>query len=275
MKNLTIALLTLILLGGISSCSKQTLDAPPAGGVDPNIKVNFSLDSLVARCNANNGNPLLITQNLIISGVVVGDDSSGTFYHGIDIEDSTGGIMLMIDASYLYNLYPVGTRVFVQLKGLYVVNDKGVVEIVAIINAGGTYTGIPGSVQSQYVTPGKWGIYVAPKKVTVSQLIANPNPYMSELAELDNVQFTTTYINTPYYVGANYCNTMIRDCGGEDLYDVYTSGYTNFGNLLTPSGNGTLIGVASVYVSASSGRATYELLIRDPSDLNMTGQLCP
>ena len=130
--------LCLLYTSGISSCSKQTLDAPPAGGVDPNIKVNFSLDSLVARCNANNGNPLLITQNLIISGVVVGDDSSGTFYHGIDIEDSTGGIMLMIDASYLYNLYPVGTRVFVKLNGLYVVNDKGVVEIVAIINAGGT-----------------------------------------------------------------------------------------------------------------------------------------
>jgi len=274
MKNLIITLLTISLLAGISSCSKN-MDSPPANGTNPNLTVNFSLDSLTARCNANGGNPLLITDDLIISGVVVGDDSSGTFYHGIDIEDSTAGIMLMIDASYLYNLYPVGTRVFVKMKGLYVVNVKGVVEIVAIVNSGGTYTGIPSSVQSQYVFPGQWGIYVAPKKVTVAELNANPTPYQSELVELDNVQFTSSFINTPYYVAGNYGNTTIRDCGGEDLYTVYTSSYTDFGNLLTPSGNGTFIGVASLYVSASSGRATYELLIRDPSDLNMNGPLCP
>jgi len=272
MKNLIIALLAISLLAGISSCSKNNMDSPPAGGTDPNLTVNFSLDSLVARYN---GSPLLITDNLIISGVVVGDDSSGTFYHGIDIEDSTRGIMLMIDGSYLYNLYPVGTRVFVKLKGLYLVNYKGVFEIVAILNSGGTYTGIPSSIQSQYVVPGKWGIYVAPKHLTLSQLNASPDQYQSELVQIDNVQFTSTFIGTPYYVAGNYGNSTIRDCGGEDLYTVYTSSYTDFGTMNVPSGNGTFIGVASVYVSATSGRSTYELLVRDPSDLTMTGPLCP
>jgi len=272
MKNLIITLLTIGLLAGISSCTKQTLDGPPAGGVDPNIKVNFSLDSLRARFT---GNPYLITDSLVISAVVVGDDSSGTFYHGLAIEDSTSGMMLMIEGSYLYNTYPVGTRVFVHLKGLYLVNYKGVYEIVAIINSNGTYTGIPSAIAPQYITTGKWGIYVEPKHLTVAQLNASPDQYQSELVELDNVQFSSVYLGTPYYVAGNYGNTTIRDCGGEDTYDVYTSAYTDFGTLNVPSGNGTFIGIASVYVSASSGRATYELLVRTPSDLSLTGPLCP
>jgi hypothetical protein len=271
MKKLIISLFTLALLAGISSCKKDQQDAPPAGGTDPNITVNFSIDSLLARYN---GTPYQITQNLIIAGIVVADDSSGNFYHELDIEDSTGGIILGIDGSYLYNLYPMGTRLFINLKGLYLVQNDGVFEIVAIVN-GTTYTGIPSTVESQYITPGKWGLSVAPKIVSVAQLNASPNQYQSMLVQLNNVQFAQTFINTPYYVAANYGNTTLRDCGGEDLVTVYTSSYADFGTSLIPSGNGTFLGIWSVYTSASSGRTTYELLIRQPSDLSLTGTLCP
>ena len=270
MKNVIVYIFTIAILAGISSCSKQ-IDSPPAGGVDPNITANFSLDSLIARYN---GAPYLITQNLIISAVVVADDSSGSFYHGIDIEDSTAGIMLMIDGSYLYNLYPVGTRVFVNLKGLYLVNYKGVNEIVAILNSNGTYTGIPTSVQSQYITTGKWGIYVAPKVISIAQLNANPNMYLSQLVEFDNVQFSQASLNTPYYSLSNTGNSTIRDCVGENTMTVYTSSYADFGALNPPSGNGTFIGIYSLYAS-SSGRTTYEMIIRDPSDLSLNNPLCP
>ena len=272
MRSMTTALFAIVFLAGISSCKKDNFDTPPTGGTDPNITVNFSLDSLKARFN---GSPYLIKDNLVISGVVIGDDSSGTFYKGIDIEDSTGGIMVMIDGKYLYNLYPVGTRIFIQLKGLYLVQSKGVFEIVAIVNAGGTYTGIPTAVAPQFITPGKWGINVVPKLVSLAQLNTSPDQYQSELVQISNVQFGQSSIGIPYYVAANYGNTTLRDCGGENLYDVYTSAYTDFGTLHTPSGNGTFIGIPSIYVSATSGNVTYELLIRTPADLNMTGILCP
>jgi hypothetical protein len=274
MKNLITILLAAIFLTGISSCSKETPDAPPSGGVDPNIKVNFSLDSLVARYNAGNGSPYLITQDLVISAVVVADDSSGSFYKGLAIEDSTAGIMLMIDGSYLYNLYPMGTRVFVHLKGLYIVNYKGVNEIVAIVNPGGTYTGIPTSVQSQFITRGKWGIYVPPIVLSVAQLNASGDMYQSELVQLNNVQFSQTSLGNPYYVAANYGNATMRDCSGEDLITVYTSTYADFATQLVPAGNGTFIGIYSLYTS-TSGRSTYELIVRSPSDLALTGNLCP
>lgn len=263
MKNLAIAILAIIFITGLSSCAKQ--DTIPTGGVDPNIKVNFSTDSLKARYDRNGGYPYLITDSLVISAVVVGDDSSGTFYKGLPIEDSTGGIMLMIDASYLYNKYPMGTRIFVHLKGLYVVQYKGVYEIVAILNTNGTYTGIPSSVTSQFITTGKWGLYVPPIMVGVSQLNASPNTYQSELIQLTNVQFAQGAIGVPYVNrGVN-----LRDCGGEDQIQVYTSSYADFANLLTPAGNGTFICVYSVYNSAP------ELLIRDLGDINLNGTPCP
>ena len=186
MKNITISLIALLLLAGLSSCIKEKLDSPPAGGTDPNIAVNYSIGQLKA---SYRGASFQIVHDYVIAAVVVANDSSGNLYKQLAIEDSTGGIMLMMDASGLYNNYPVGRRLFIKLNGLYLGQKKGLLQLGSYLNSDGSVGGLLSSNAVNYIFPGKWGVQVAPIVTTIAQVNANYNGLQSELIELDNVEF--------------------------------------------------------------------------------------
>jgi hypothetical protein len=270
MKKIIIILLAIGFLAGVSSCVREKFSSPPVTNADPNLTANATISQLNALlANSTSGASFQITSNLIISAIVVGDDRSGNLYKELAIEDSTGGIMLMITASDLYANYPVGRRLFVQLQGLYVVNYDGGYEIVASVD-NGTFSGLSPANLSQYVIPGKWGITVVPKVVTVSQLTANANAYQNQLVQLNNVEFITgqrgvAYANPTFLLSGSL---YIKDCN-ESMDTVYTSGYASFAGALSPTGNGTMVCIAGVYNGLS------QLIIRDTTDLNLTGPVCP
>jgi len=268
MKKVSIIILTAVLLAGISSCVKEKFTSPPATNVDPNLTPNTTIAAVTALYT---GAPVQITQALIVEAVVVGDDRSGNLYKELAIEDSTGAILLMINGPNLYADYPVGRRLFIQLKGLYVVSYDGSYEIVGSVNTDGSYTGIATSNLSQYVFPGKWGINVVPKVVSVIDIATANNALQSQLIELNNVEFITGDRGVPYANGTLILNgtLAIKDCN-ENQVNVYTSGYANFANSLSPKGNGTMLCIYGVYNGAS------QLMIRDTTDIiNMTGPVCP
>jgi Family of unknown function (DUF5689) len=262
-----ILILIAIFLVGVSSCVKEKFSAPTTTNADPNITANTTIAGLTALYS---GSPTLITQNLVLAAVVVGDDKSGNIYKQLAIEDSTGGILLMINASDLYTSYPVGRRLFIKLQGLYLVNYGGAYEIAASVNTDGSFTGISTPNLTQYVFPGKWGINVAPIVVTVPQLLSNPSTFQSELIQLNNVEFITGNRKVPFANGTYNISVSlaIKDCN-ENQLTVYTSGYADFANSPTPGGNGTMVCIYGVY------NATPQLTVRDTTDLNMTGTLCP
>ena len=263
MKNFIISLLAIVFLTGISSCVKDKFDAPPAGGTDPNITANITIAGLKALYTGGN---IQITDSLILEAVVVGDDKSGNLYKSLAIEDSTGGIALTINGSNLYTSYPVGRRLFIKLKGLYLVTYKGLYEIVAAVNPDGSYTGIPPTNAIQYITPGKWGISVAPKVVAINQL---GDAYQSELIELDNVEFAVADQGQPYANATTQTSLAhtLKDCSGNSTV-VYTSGYADFATAKVPSGNGRFLCIYSVY----NGNA--QLIVRDTTDITLTGPNC-
>jgi hypothetical protein len=263
-------IITVVFLAGISSCVKEKFGTEPVTNTDPNITANTSIAALNAMATSNG---VQITQSLILSAIVVGDDKSGNFYKELDIEDSTGGILLMINGDDLYATYPAGRRLFINLQGLYVVKYDSASEIVGSID-NGAFTGIATSNLSQYVNQGKWGINVAPIAVTIPELVNHPYMYQGELVQLNNVEFASGYRGVPY-ANATYelSSTMIiKDCN-ENTDSIYTSGYASFASAVTPSGNGTLVCVAGVY-GGSSGVLS-QLMIRDTTDLHLTGPLCP
>ena len=108
MKKISIALFTALLLAGISSCVKEKYTTPPLNNVDPNLTANATIADLKALYTSTV--PVQITQDLIISAVVVGDDKSGNLYKQLAIEDATGGIVLSIVGSDLYTTMPIGRR---------------------------------------------------------------------------------------------------------------------------------------------------------------------
>lgn len=265
MKKLVIYLFGFLFLAATSSCIKDKFDAPPAGGTDPNLKVNFSIDSVKARYDGTHAN-YQFNEDLIISAIVVGDDKAGNLYKQLAVEDSTGGIMLMLSASNLYNNFPVGRRLFVKLKGMYVVNYNGTYQLCSYINPDGSFGGVPSSLFNKFIAPGKWGLPVVPKVVTINQL---NDSYQSELIELDGVEFISSDMHKPYADGynlASYART-IKDCNGGTV-EIYTSGYAGFANVLTPTGNGKLLAIYGTY------NGTPQLIVRDTTDVQLSGITC-
>ncbi|MCD8318402.1 MAG: DUF5689 domain-containing protein [Paraprevotella sp.] len=61
-----------------------------------------------------------IEEDLIISGVIVGDDESGNIYKDLYVRDSTGTLVVGINATGLYAYLPVGQKVAIDCKGLYI-----------------------------------------------------------------------------------------------------------------------------------------------------------
>ena len=82
MNKITTSIIALVFMAGISSCVKENFDVPPTGGKDPDITVNFRIDSLK---NRYGGTAYQINDDLVISAVVTADDKSGNFYKQIII----------------------------------------------------------------------------------------------------------------------------------------------------------------------------------------------
>ena len=125
----SLALIALSMLL-ITSCVKKDFDAPPDNSTyDPGLAVNATIWQIKQMYDVNAG-PVMIEQDLIISGIVVADDRSGSFYKQIIVQDSTSGITVLIGkSSGLYSDYPIGRKIYIKCKGLYVGAYGGFIQL--------------------------------------------------------------------------------------------------------------------------------------------------
>ncbi len=255
----------------VSSCNK-TFDEPPTF-LDPNIPVTTSIKALKALHTVSSAIDA-IPGDQVIAGIVVCDDKSGNFYKQIAIQDSTGGLLVRMDASNLYTSYPVGRKVYIKLKGLYISDYGGVCQIGVLDNstpaipALGT---IPAALFDTYVFKGSVGNVVTPKVVTVAQLGTTlQDPYQSTLIQLNNFEFAKsdtigTYADPTKIVSA--VNYTIKSCSGESIV-LRSSSYANFAGIKVAKGNGTLLAIAGAFGT------TKQLTIRDTSDVKFYNGRC-
>ncbi|HJW28668.1 MAG TPA: DUF5689 domain-containing protein [Saprospiraceae bacterium] len=264
-----IALLVTLGLGlAPISCVDKDFDQPPAGGNDPNLPVNATIAQVKALHTL--GAYEAITNDWIISALVVSDDQAGNFYKQLEIQDTSGGIEIRIDISDLHNLYPVGRKVYVKLKGLWLGDYNGLIQLGA--GVGTSTTGnpelirIPESIASQYIITATYGNTVTPKVVTIDQLSLDQ---VSTLIQLDNVEFIVADAGVAYAdaVLQITINRQVEDCAHQKLI-VRNSGFATFASQLTPVGAGSIVGILSVF------NTDYQLMIRDLKDVDMNGDRC-
>ena len=269
LKALTL-LSVLFLAIGLSSCRKESFDEPPITGTDPDLKVNMTIDSLKKMYQdsiLNKSGNITINNDWIIAATVVGDDQSGNLYKTMIIEDSTAGIAIRIDQSEFWRNYPVGRRVFIKLKGLVIGGYKGLIQIGGYVD----YTSFPASAATipanqigKYIYPGVWGLKPKPSIVTIADL-NNLIKWQNRLVQINDVQFQPSDTLQPFADAVNLlsksryligCNTTSPKLA------AYTSGYCNFASQLTPTKDGSIVGIFSVYTSG-------QFLIRDLNDVSM------
>ncbi|MBC7650424.1 MAG: choice-of-anchor J domain-containing protein [Deinococcales bacterium] len=267
---------TILAASIITSCNKK-FDEPPLD-TNPGVTANTTIKQLRA-LSTGYGVFNLITTDIIITGTVVGNDKSGNIYKEIYLQDSTAGIAVQLDATGLYNSYPIGREIFILCKGLYIANESGMLKLCvrAVSNGSASVSGIPSGIIDNYVKRGKINAPLAPKVVTVSQL---NNDFQSMLIQLDNYEVTNSFLNNTYAdTSANKGtqNIDVQSCSGiSSKIIIRTSGYSNFAGIKVAKGNGAVIALYTVFASNASfnNNPTKQLIIRDTSDMKLYGARC-
>ena len=273
---ISVAICAMILT--VSGCKKDNFSVTdPGANIDPvGIQATMTIRALKNLYYGPNVStvPVLIDSDIVISGIINGDDRSGNLYKVISLQDSTGGLQVKIDGSSLYYTYPQGRRILIKLKGLYFFSYGGTIEIGAYIDHSSSYLSvgpIPLGSAPNYIIKGKWGLTVTPIVTTATQLEQSDWLHtQSMLYEIDNVQYRYTDTGTIYAdpVGKLSVNKLLDDCSGNATMVVRTSGYAAFASAKPAKGNGKILGLFTYYSYASSGN--YQFTIRDTTDVQFT-----
>jgi len=271
MRNKSILWLSLVITiiattGIIVSCNKK-FDEPPAASI-PDSKVNTTIKALKGLHTL--GGYEQVTHDLIISGIIVGNDKNGNLYKQVCIQDATGGITVLLDGNSLYAQYPVGRQLFIKCKGLWLSDYGKLIQLGVIdksVPGNPSLTGIPSTLFDIYIEKGTFNNPVTPKIVTIREL---NDTLQSTLIQVNNVEYQAsdtgrTYADTS--ANKSSVNLTLHECSGSKVV-TYTSGYASFAGLKPPKGNGSVTAVYFIY------KTTPELIIRDTSDVKLYGARC-
>ncbi|MBP7240232.1 MAG: choice-of-anchor J domain-containing protein [Saprospiraceae bacterium] len=267
MNKLFIPLFAILLLIP-SSCVDLEYDQPPAGGEDPNLPVNITIAELKSRHTLDQYEE--ITDDATLAGLVVSDDTEDNFFKQLVIQDATGGIEMRIEMSDLHNVYPVGRKVYVKLKGLWLGDYNGLIQLGAgegvDDNGKPELIRIPESLVAQYIVPATYGNVTTPKTLTIGQLSLAD---VSTLVRFENVQFISSDAGQTYADSTTTFpdNSEVEDCAKNKLI-IRTSDFASFARDLTPTENGSLEGILSIFGDV------YQITIRSLEDVDMQNNRC-
>ena len=259
-------LMAVVFISGTTTCVKN-LDEP-SEYTGPRVKANISITEIKRLHIPNNFEK--ITEDLIIEGVVIANDKTDNFYKSIVIQDSTAGITVRLDGFSLFNIYPIGRKIFIRLKGLWLGDYGGMIQLGAGVNRSDPQfpelIPIPQPLFDRVIIKGDLDQYVLPRKVKMDEL---NDSLQSMLITLTQVEFDHTDTGKTYADAVNKQTIAhtLRTCGIGTVY-VRTSGFAKFATATTARGHGDITGIFSMF------RTQKQLLIRDTNDVQMNGLRC-
>ena len=260
-----ISSIAIVVLFFSAACLKQTAYAQPVSGNDTDSLISIkALRKLHAM-----GNFEPITKSMALEATIVANDEHDNLYKSISIQDSSGGILLNLDGSSLYQTYPVGTTIRVRLQNLFLTDYRRMLQLVGSVDTSSGQlltTGIPAPLFSKYIKVVKENTSIIPMIVSFKNLA---DSLQGRLIKISNVEFSAADTNSTFADKKNKigASRSLKFCTGGTIY-LRTSGYADFASISLPKNNGDIVGIYSVY--------NYEkqLLLRDTSDILFRGKRC-
>lgn len=206
--------------------------------------VSGSLVTIASLRDAFNTGTFNIADDSVIEGVITMSTQNGNVTsRNAFIQDDSGAIVIRFDSD-AHDLFE-GYKVRVNVKDLSLGAFAGLLQISNVDQ--------DEDVQVLEIQ----GAFPEPITITINQLLTDD--FESQLVRLENVQFTQTLVT---FGGSR----VLTDC--ETNLPVFTSSFATFSDEALPSGNGSLIGIASDFNGP-------QLLIRNPDDTaGLTGERC-
>lgn len=269
--NIQKRLLSILMLAAMfatSGCIKDDFDTPDtAGCYDAGLTANITIADLKSRYVSGN---LVITDSLMIQGVVISSDQNGNFYKELVIQDATGGILLLIDQTNMYTDFPLGRQIYVNVLNLVMSNYGGLIQLGGSINPDdNSLERIPQSLVSDFIKKGACNQEVTPLELTASQLDANI--HQSTLIKLVGVQMADNDAGVTWATvgGSSARNRTLKDCNNGAII-ARTSDFAKFAGALTPTERFNIVGVYSIFNSDK------QFKFRSLDDIELTpGASCP
>ena len=247
-----------------NSCKKDNFDEPPTETVDPNIPVTHTIRQLK---DLYTGSNLKLADDIVISGIVVANDKSGNIFNQIIIDDGSAGISVAIDQNALFGEFPVGRKIYVKCKDLYLAADNNLLGLYGALDITGSTVEIPSGIITKYIVKANSGNPVVP--IEVSSISRLNDSFQNRLIKILDVEFLDTDANKPFADAVNKSSVSryYKQCNGTQMI-VRTSGYADFASKLTPKGKGSITGIYTVY------RTDKQLLLRNAEEADMNGIKC-
>ena len=215
-----------------------------------------------------------ITEDLWLRCVVNGNDFGDNLYKQLSVQDETGGIIIGINGSDQGAFMPVGQKLLINLKGLYIGGYGNQAQI------GGLYNGSLGRMELS-----EWKQHVrlimddmpealAFGTMKVDTLDFDPNQTMAQqsgrVVRLSGV--TISRDGTPVIAPDDGSVSLVSNCVNRNLSGgnagskcvLRTSTYAAFKGVEIPTTAVELYGIATIY------RGTWQILARTESDLAWT-----
>lgn len=261
MKKLRNIALPLLASLALFACEKDydapLLTEPEYTGPEANITIK---DLRAQTSAATQDAPVVLTQEQVLKAVVTANDESGNIFKKIYLEDETGAIEMEVDQGSVYNYYPVGQTVYIDLKGLSisVYGDEQ-----QLGHPEGYLYRTPWEEFEKHVIRDGWANPENAKPLElddISVINADPETYKFKLVTLKGVTFQNggTAIFAPE--DSKGQEEAITDAHGNTLV-VRTSGYANFAANKLPKGKGNLTGILGRF------RGSWQFTIRTAEDI--------
>lgn len=237
------------------------------------VETDLTANATIAEVKAlYDGSIVQIEEDMVIEGFVVSNDRSGNFFKTLQFQDAienpTEGFQIDLDVSDLYLMYPVGSRVLISVKGLYLEDYNGVLKL------GGIYEQSSGSIAVGRLDAARWKNHVSgtcdeiktitPTTTSIAEIT---DAMINTLITVQNTQVDVSNLCQTYAVEGSNTNINLVDCNDDELL-MRNSGYADFYNQTLPSGNGTVTGVLGKFGS------DYQLYIRDTTDVTLNDTRC-
>jgi len=263
-KNIFTLALTVISL---SSCvNDDSYDVPENALQTYDLTSTIAVNQIVATST-----PVLYTANDIIEAYVTSSDEKGTFYKSISFQDlkntsaTIKGFSVPLNITTLYGKgFTPGRKVYIKLKGLYVANVFGSLQIGSLFE--GSIGRIGEDVWQNHLFPSGTIVpeseLVRPFSLSAAYTDANQNT----LVDLSPVQFDESSINRTYYdvdSGGGATNHAIIATSGGTNRILRMSSFCPFSGKTVPSGSGTIRGVLTKYDT------DFQFIIRYESDFKL------
>ncbi len=224
------------------------------------------LDSLVQ------DDVIQIQDDLILEGYVISSDRTGNFFGVLYLQNALSnpskGIQLEMDLRESHLLFPVGSKVLVKLKDLYLGKRGENIRMGSVFSSFGNLSigRLPSvKVFEHFLVSCEGRGIPEPLIATIPEMDSLPS---NILVKLENVEFAEEILGETYAVAQEETERTLVDCE-ENGIKLVNSGYADFQAEALPEPNGKLTAILT-----KDGK-TPQLIIRSLKDVDFVNERCP